>query len=214
MLTSYINHTIDETSHHVSNLFHTTLETLKSEGIQIIFLDEPEFHPTNLSLSEVALYEFQTSINEYLSQTTSPCPQNLNEIISSNLTDPIALGPTFPIALTLSPSHPEYPLRLKRIQDIKLRLANLFVANSLDAMIYPHQTILPVKVGAPTQPGRNGLLTSLSGCPGVVIPMGLSADNSVPIGIEVVGLWGEDWIVLGIAREMERLVMGRRELTW
>jgi amidase len=214
VLTSYINHTIDETSPQVSTLFQKTLEKLKLEDVQIIFLDEPEFHPTKLSQAEVALYEFETCINEYLASTSPPCPRNLNEIISSNLTDTIALGPTFPIALTLSPSDPEYTHRLKRIQNIKLRLANLFSANSLDALIYPHQTILPVKVGATTQPGRNGLLTSLAGCPGTVIPMRASADDGVPIGVEVVGLWGEDWNVLGIAREMERLLQGRRELTW
>ena len=71
-----------------------------------------------------------------------------------------------------------------------------------------------MKVWATTQPGRNGLLTSLAGCPGAVIPRGGSADDGVPIGVEVVGLWGEDWNVLGIAREMERLLQGRRELTW
>ena len=49
-----------------------------------------------------------------------------------------------------------------------------------------------------------------------MIPMGLSngTDESVAIGVEVVGLLEEDWTVLGIAREMERLLQGRRETTW
>jgi Asp-tRNA(Asn)/Glu-tRNA(Gln) amidotransferase A subunit family amidase len=207
-----VNHTIDETSIEVSTSFNKALANLKSEGVEIIYLDEPEFHPTKLTDAEIAIYEFQSSINEYLTQTSNPCPKSLTQIISTNQTDPIALGPTFPISLTLSPTHPSYPLRLQKIQHLKLVLANTFTSNSLDALIFPHQTVLAVKVGEPIQRGRNGLLASLAGCPSIVIPM--PGGEEVPVGMEVVGVWGEDWRVLGIAWAMEKILRGRRETAW
>jgi Asp-tRNA(Asn)/Glu-tRNA(Gln) amidotransferase A subunit family amidase len=211
VLTAYVNHTIDETSIKVSTSFDNTLAMLKSEGVEIVYLDEPEFHPTKLSDAEIALYEFQSSINEYLSQIMPPCPKSLGQIISTNQTDLIALGPTFPISLTLSPTHPSYPLRLQKIQHLKLVLAKTFASNSLDALIFPHQTVLAVKVGEPVQRGRNGLLASLAGCPSIVIPM---PGEGVPVGMEVFGMWGEDWRVLGIAWAMEKILRGRRVTAW
>ena len=211
VLASYVNHTIDETSLEVSTSFDNTLAILKSEGVEIISLDEPEFHATKLSDAEIALYEFQSSINEYLAQTSPLCPKSLNQIISTNQSDLFALGPTFPISLTLSPTHPSYPLRLQKIQHLKLVLAKTFASNSVDALIFPHQTVLAAKVGEPVQRGRNGLLASLAGCPSIVIPM---PGGRVPVGMEVVGLWGEDWRVLGIAWGMEEVLRGRRVTAW
>ena len=197
MLTSYINHTIDKTSKEVP-------------------LDTPEFHPLNLATAEVALYEFHQSLHTYLSQPThSTCP-TLAQILTSPLIDPIAVGPTWQMAFNLSTSQPAYHTRLTRINHLKLLLAKLFAENELDGLVYPHQTVLVAKVGASYQPGRNGLLTSLTGTPGVVIPMGLSsgegsAEQGIPAGMEVVGLWGDDWRILGIAMEIARIFNGRYE---
>ena len=117
----------------------------------------------------------------------------------------------------MSPSNPEYYIRLCRIETLKLLLAQVFAENKLDGLIFPHQTILVVRVGESVQAGRNGLLTSLTGAPGGVVPMGFSSDGEsgdsgmgIPIGMEVVGLWGWDWHVLGIMEEIEVLLKGRR----
>lgn len=215
VLMSYINHTIDETSGEVSALFEKAITKLDSAGVQIVPIEEPAFHPLNLATAEVSLYEYHQSLHAYLSQPShSTCP-SLHEILSSPLIDPIAVGPTWQLAFNLSTSDPAYTVRLARIAHLKLLFARLFTENSLDALIYPHQTVLVAKVGATYQPGRNGLLTSLTGAPGVVVPMGMgprgeSAQDGVPAGMEIVGLWGRDWKVLGIGFEVERLLRGRR----
>ena len=221
VLTSYINHTLDSTSHHVSTLFHKTLTSLSTAGVHLTYLTAPpEFHPLNLSHAEVSLYEVQSSFNNYLTSPTHyTCPSSFQEIYTSGLVDEIAVGPTWHISARqeMSPSNPEYYIRLCRIETLKLLLAQVFAENKLDGLIFPHQTILVVRVGATFQAGRNGLLTSLTGAPGGVVPMGFSSDGEsgdggmgIPIGMEVVGLWGWDWHVLGIMEEIEVLLKARR----
>ena len=225
VLSSYLNHTLDSTSHHVSTVFHKTLDSLSAAGVQLTCLDaRPEFHLLNLSQAEVSLYEVQSSFHSYLS---SPhhlnCPPSFQNIFASGLVDEIAVGPTWQISAReeMSTSNPEYYIRLSRIETLKLLLARVFAENELDALVYPHQTILVVRVGATFQPGRNGLLTALTGAPGGVIPMGFSDVDSdgqngaggglgIPIGMEVVGLWGWDWQVLRIMEEIEKLLKARR----
>jgi Asp-tRNA(Asn)/Glu-tRNA(Gln) amidotransferase A subunit family amidase len=62
------------------------------------------------------------------------------------------------------------------------------------------------------QCGRNGLIASFAGCPSIVIPM--REGVGIPVSVEVVGVWGEDWHFLGIARAMETVLQRRRETAW
>ena len=218
VLTSYVNHTLDDSSLQVSNLFAETCQKLSAQGVQLIEFDNTAFHPLNLARAEVQLYEMQDSFTEYLASATHPNFPSLNEISTSGLVDEIAVGPTWPLSLLpeMSTTSPEYHARLHRIAHLKLSLAKTFADLNLDGIIYPHQTILVVKAGATFQPGRNGLLTSLTGTPGVVVPMGFSrqteeAVQGVPIGMEVIGLWGDDWKVLDIAERIERVLDARKE---
>ncbi len=188
VLTSYINHTVDETSPEVSKLFEKSVIHLHAAGVHIITVDEPSFHPQNLAKAEVLLHEFHQSLNTYLSQPShSSCP-SISSLLTSPLIDSIAVGPTWELAFNLSTSDPAYSIRLARIEHLKLLFARLFAENKLDGLVYPHQTVLVARVGAKLQPGRNGLLTSLTGTPGVVVPMGMStssesAKGGVPAGM-------------------------------
>jgi len=218
VLTSYVNHTLDESSHEVSNLFAETCRKLSSQGVQLIDFDNPAFHPFNLARAEVQLYEMQDSFTEYLSSPAHHNYPSVGEIGDSGLVDEIAVGPTWPLSLLphMTTSSPEYVARLHRISTLKLSLAKTFAELSLNGIIFPHQTILVAKAGATFQPGRNGLLTSLTGTPGVVVPMGFSRETEeavigVPVGMEVIGLWGQDWKVLDITQRIETVLGARKE---
>jgi Asp-tRNA(Asn)/Glu-tRNA(Gln) amidotransferase A subunit family amidase len=218
ILTSYVNHTLDDTSHQVSNLFAETCRKLSSQGVELIEFDNVAFHPLNLARAEVQLYEMQDSFTEYLTSPTHPNYPSLDEISTSGMVDGIAVGPTWPLSLLphMTISSPEYLARLHRISRLKLSLAKTFAELHLDGIIFPHQTILVVKAGATFQPGRNGLLSSLTGTPGLVVPMGFSQETEeavrgVPVGMEIIGLWGDDWKVLGIAEMIEKVLDARKE---
>jgi amidase len=218
ILTSYVKYTLDDTSHQVSNLFAETCSKLSSQGVELIEFDNVAFHPLNLARAEVQLYEMQDSFIEYLTSPTHPNYPSLDEISTSGLVDEIAVGPTWPLSLLphMTTSSPEYLARLHRISRLKLSLAKTFAELHLDGIIFPHQTMLVVKAGATFQPGRNGLLTSLTGTPGVVVPMGFSRETEeavrgVPVGMEIIGLWGDDWKVLDIAERIEKVLDARKE---
>lgn len=218
VLTSYVNHTLDDSSLEVSNLFSETCRKLSSQGVKLIEFDNIAFHPLNLARAEVQLYEMQDSFTEYLSSETHLNFPTLDEISTSGLVDNLAVGPTWPLAFLpdMSPSSSEYLVRLRRISHLKLSFAKTFADLQFDGIIYPHQTILAVKAGATFQPGRNGLLTSLTGTPSVVLPIGFSRETKealrgVPIGMEVIGLWGHDWKVLNIAERIEKVLHARKE---
>ncbi|KAH8809847.1 amidase [Hyaloscypha sp. PMI_1271] len=73
--------------------------------------------------------------------------------------------------------------------------------NKLDAIIYLEQTNLVVKIASPSQIGRNGILTALTGFPVVTVPAGFSppidhAPIGAPIGMEILGLpWSESMLI-------------------
>lgn len=84
-------------------------------------------------------------------------------------------------------------------------LRSTFVTNNLDAIIYPEQKNLVVKIGSPSQSGRNGILAALTGSPVVVIPAGFSEPSAeapvgVPIGMEILGRPFSEESLLNIAQ--------------
>jgi Asp-tRNA(Asn)/Glu-tRNA(Gln) amidotransferase A subunit family amidase len=85
----------------------------------------------------------------------------------------------------------------------------------LDAIIYPEQKNLVVKIGSPSQIGRNGILAALTGYPVVTVPAGFSPPTDdaligVPIGMEILGLpWSESKLI-NIASHISALTHVRR----
>jgi amidase len=215
----YFNHTADSSSHAVSKLFEGTCEILRERNITLVSLEDHDLSPDNLSKAEVQLFEFKEAVNFYLkSPGHTQYPLRIEDIAASGLVDLFAVGPSWKTALSpaMTTESLEYAARLERIEILKLSLVTLFAKYQLDAIIYPHQTVLVAPAGSPVQPGRNGLLTSLTGTPGLVIPMGFSvptptAKLGVPIGMEVIGLWGQDHKILGIGEMLEGMLPPRRE---
>ena len=105
------------------------------------------------------------------------------------------------------PSGYEYATRQVGIKDLSLALEKTFATNNLDAIIYPEQKNLVVKIGSPSQSGRNGILAALIGTPVVTVPVGFSpatetAPEGVPIGM------------LQIAWQIQQLGRVRKTPSW
>lgn len=113
-----------------------------------------------------------------------------------------------------STSNASYTAAKRGIADLTRALHATFAAHRLDALLYPEQTNLVVKVGAATQRGRNGILAALAGAPVVVVPAGVGGGGGVPVGVEVLGLPWMEARLLGIAAEVETLGFGRRMPRW
>ena len=72
------------------------------------------------------------------------------------------------------------------IQSLTEHLKHTFDMHNLDALIYPEQANLVVKVGSPSQSQRNGILAALTGSPVVTVPIGFSQPSeTAPIGLPI-----------------------------
>ena len=118
-------------------------------------------------------------------------------------------------SLISSSSNATYGAVKHGISNLTLALQQTFTLNDLDAIIYPEQKNLVVKIGSPSQSGRNGILAALTGSPVVTVPAGFSpkteeAPVGVPIGMEILGRpWTEEKL-LKIAYHIEILTKVRR----
>jgi Asp-tRNA(Asn)/Glu-tRNA(Gln) amidotransferase A subunit family amidase len=109
--------------------------------------------------------------------------------------------------------------RQNGIKNLTIALLNTFASNNLDAIIYPEQKNLVVKIGSASQSGRNGILAALTGTPVVTVPAGFSkpskdAPIGVPIGMEILGRPFDDEKLLGIGYQIEQLMKVRKAPTW
>lgn len=71
---------------------------------------------------------------------------------------------------TYSVGSAAYLERLEYIEGVKGAVDKCFEEFGVDAVVYPHQRQLAVRIGATKQGGRNGILAALTGRPAICIP--------------------------------------------
>lgn len=122
-------------------------------------------------------------------------------------------------ALISSTGNATYAAKQYGIHNLTTTLDTTFKQHSLDALIYPEQKNLVVKIGSPSQSGRNGILAALTSSPVVTVPIGFSpptetAPIGVPIGIEILGAPWSETKLLGVAARVDDLLHARRMPTF
>ena len=118
-------------------------------------------------------------------------------------------------ALVSSTANATYDAVKQCISNLTLALQETFSSNNLDAIIYPEQKNLVVKIGSASQSGRNGILAALTGSPVVTVPVGFSkpddqALRGVPIGMEILGRPWTESMLFRIAYQIEKRTHIRR----
>jgi Asp-tRNA(Asn)/Glu-tRNA(Gln) amidotransferase A subunit family amidase len=203
---------------------------LEAAGVTFVPIDESIYNATAIGAElDVQRFEYRELMDAYLSRPSlsGSHPSTLTELYSKkagNGTDgEFLVIPTqyeyVNTALVSSTGNATYAARQRGIANLTLALANTFAKNGVDAIIYPEQKNLVVKIGSPSQSGRNGILAALTGSPVVTVPAGFSEPSSnatvgVPIGMEVLGRpWSEE-LLLQIGYEIEMLTHVRRMPAW
>jgi hypothetical protein len=176
------------------------------------------YNATSIAFLDVQTSEYREDMDSYLQMSSlgGSRPSNLGRLYSSGkfLVIPSQYG-YVETSLLSSTSNASYaPIKLA-IQNLTTVLRTTFSNNKLDAIIYPEQKNLVVKIGSPSQSGRNGILAALTGFPVVTVPAGFSpptadAPIGVPIGMEILGKpWGESMLI-NIASHISSLTHVRR----
>ncbi|KAI4952360.1 hypothetical protein J4E91_002829 [Alternaria rosae] len=230
VLNGFFNRTDSSEVTPVNNAMDSVMSRLTAEGVTLIPVNETIYNATAIQTAyDVQRFEYRELMDQYLARPSlqGEHPSTLHELYSRKAIN--GSGGEFLVipsqyeyvntALMSSTGNATYNDRQAGIRNLRLALLNTFTSNDLDAIIYPEQKNLVVKIGSPSQSGRNGILAALTGTPVVTVPAGFSepsdeAPIGVPIGMEILGRPWEEEKLLGIGYAVEQLLKVRRSPVW
>ncbi|KAF1918287.1 amidase signature domain-containing protein [Ampelomyces quisqualis] len=226
VLNGFFNRTNSSEITPVNNAMDALMSRLIAEGVTLVPINETIYNATAIqAFCDVQRYEYRQLMNAYLQRPSlsGKHPETLNDLYSRTALNGsggefLVLPSQFEYvntALVSSTSNATYIERQIGIRNLTLALLNTFASNDLDAIIYPEQKNLVVKLGSPSQSGRNGILAALTGTPVVTIPAGFSEPSNdapvgVPIGMEILGRPFDEEKLLGIGYQIEQLIKARK----
>jgi hypothetical protein len=147
------------------------ISVLQNAGVDIVHITEAVYNATSIASLDVQTSEYREDMDSYLQMSSlgGSQPSTLGQLYSSGkfLVIPSQYG-YVETALSSSTSNASYAPTKLAIQNLITVLSNTFSSNRLDAIIYPEQKNLVVKIGSPSQSGRNGILAALTGFPVVL----------------------------------------------
>lgn len=225
LLNGFWNHTASPETTPVNTVMQSMLASLRAAGAVLVNVTDTRYDaPAIAGALDVQRYEYRELVDAYLAGTTggSPRPQTLGELYAPGGEDFVVLPSGYEYvttALVSSTGNASYFARQRGIQRLRQALEGTFAEERLDAIVYPEQKNLVVRIGAPSQAGRNGILAALTGVPVVVVPAGFSepseeAPVGVPVGMEILGRPWSEGALLGIAKRVAELVPARRMPPW
>jgi len=201
LIEGFFNRTASDETTPVNDVLDAMVTNLTAAGATVVLINESIYNSTAISAAyDVQRLEYRQEINTYLTQPSlrGVHPSSLNELYSSGRFLVIPSEYSYVnTALVSSTSNTTYASIRVGIQNLTTALETTIKANLLDALIYPEQRNLVVKIGSDSQSGRNGILAAVTGFPVVTVPAGLShpdedAPIGVPIGMEILGpKWAE-----------------------
>ncbi|KAL5419292.1 hypothetical protein PMIN04_006985 [Paraphaeosphaeria minitans] len=215
----------------VNDAMDAWLARLTAAGATLVPINESLYNTTAIQTAyDVQRFEYRELMDAYLQRESlgGVQPYTLNELYALKASSNESKGEFVVLpsqyeyvntALISSTSNATYLERCVGIDNLTLALKNTFAANTLDAIVYPEQKNLVVKIGSPSQSGRNGILAALTGSPVVTVPIGFSnatadAPIGVPIGMEILGMPFDEQKLLGIGYAMEKMGKVRRAPVW
>ncbi|KAH6678313.1 amidase signature enzyme [Halenospora varia] len=219
LLEGFFNRTASNETTPVNNVMSSMVSVLLSAGAEVVTVNETLYNATAIAAAlDVQTSEYRQLMDAYL-QMSSPSgthPSTLAELYSSGKFLVIPSQYNYVnTALRSSTSNSSYAISKLGIQNLTTALRTTFTTNNLDAIIYPEQKNLVVKIGSPSQSGRNGILAALTGSPVVTVPAGFSpptadAPIGVPIGMEILGLPWTEGKLLNMASHISSLTHVRK----
>ncbi|RYP13536.1 hypothetical protein DL767_010674 [Monosporascus sp. MG133] len=224
VLNGFWNHTASSETTPIINVMDDMIKFLKSEGAHVVNITEDAVFNATVILAklDVQQYEYRELLDAHLTGSGSDrtAPTNFNELYTKGKFIVIPSQYAYVNnAFVSSTGSESYALRQLGIKNLTNALLSTFSGEKLDALIYPEQKNLVVKIGAPSQSGRNGILAALTGVPVVTVPAGFSPQSEdapigVPIGMEIMGLPFSEGKLLNIASHITHLHSMRKMPTF
>ncbi len=219
LLEGFFNRTASNETTPVNQVLDDMTAALTSAGANVIPITSRVFNSTAISNAfDTQRFEYRQELDTYLSQASlqGSHPQTINQLYSSGRYLVIPSQYSYVnTALTSSTDNATYAGIKIGIQNLTVALEETLKTHSLDALIYPEQANLVVKIGSASQSGRNGILAAVTGFPVVTVPAGFSPSTAdaplgVPIGMEILGMPWSEGKLLNMARMVAEVKRVRR----
>ena len=206
----------------VAKVMEAAIDFLKSEGAEIVEIDEIMSGEANGNSFQVLLYEFKDGLNAYLTKMGDAAPvKNLQEIIEKTFSDSIEMRYHDHELLKLAQSKGD--LNDKKYKDALAAMHKLsrqegidkiMKLNKLDAIVGP--TGGPAWKTDLTNGDNFGLSSSspaaIAGYPSITVPMGNI--DGLPVGISIFGLPWTEGKLIEIAYSFEQGTKHRKTPTY
>lgn len=218
VLSGFYNRTQSNETTPVNEVMDETVNILETAGAVLVHINQTIYNATAIGRLDVQQAEYREAMDAYLSDPSleGEHPSTLQELYDSG--DFVVLPSGYSYvknSLRSSTSNSSYAVNHFAVRNLTLALKSTFTFNKLDAIIYPEQKNLVVKIGSPSQSGRNGILAALTGYPVITVPAGFSSPSEtapigIPIGMEILGLPWQESKLINIAARLDDLTHVRR----
>jgi Asp-tRNA(Asn)/Glu-tRNA(Gln) amidotransferase A subunit family amidase len=223
LIEGFFNRTATNETTPVNDAMTNVVNALTAAGATVVSINDAVYNATTISANfDVQQDEYREMLTAYLQRPS------LSGIHPASMPALYASGEFLVIpsqysyvktALISSTGNATYTLKQYGIRNLTTTVEATFKQHFLDALIYPEQKNLVVKIGSPSQSGRNGILAALTGSPVITVPIGFSpatdtAPIGVPVGMEILGLPWSEVKLLGAAARIDDLIHARRMPTF
>ncbi|KAI5254253.1 amidase signature enzyme [Aureobasidium subglaciale] len=224
VLETFFDRTSSNETDPVNEAMDAMVVRLQEAGAIVVPIDDARYNVNSiLSSCETQKFELRQEVDKYLSRESlrGQHPATLQNLYSEGNSF-LVLPPQYDFVKAVlkgSTRDLEYETVLKNIQDLTTHLHATFATDRLDAIIYPQQRNLPVRIGAASQHGRNGILAGVTGFPSLALPAGFSpttdtAPIGIPVGLELMGLPWTEAKLLQMAHGVQALTQIRKPPVW
>ncbi|KAI5202748.1 hypothetical protein AUEXF2481DRAFT_4505 [Aureobasidium subglaciale EXF-2481] len=224
VLETFFDRTSSNETDPVNEAMDAMVVSLQEAGAIVVPIDDARYNVNSiLSSCETQKFELRQEVDKYLSRESlrGQHPATLQNLYSEGNSF-LVLPPQYDFVKAVlkgSTRDLEYETVLKNIQDLTTHLHATFATDRLDAIIYPQQRNLPVRIGAASQHGRNGILAGVTGFPSLALPAGFSpttdtAPIGIPVGLELMGLPWTEAKLLQMAHGVQALTQIRKPPVW
>lgn len=218
LLEGFFNRTSSNETTPVNDVMANMISVFEAAGALIVRINETVYNATSIGRFDVQTAEFREAMDVYLSDPSlnGTHPSTLTELYESGDFVVLPSGYNYVrTSLKSSTSNTSYAINQLAIKNLTTTLKSTFISNNLDAIIYPEQKNLVVKIGSFSQSGRNGILAALTGFPVITVPAGFSPPSAdapigVPIGMEILGKPWTESKLLNIAARLDDLTHVRK----
>ena len=219
LVEGFFNRAISSETTPVNDAMERVVSILEAAGATVINIDDKIYDaPAILANHDVQQYEYRQELTAYLQQPSlqGKHPESMIELYRNSGGEFVVIPIQYEhVNKAMVSSIDDASYASRSAANLIMSISNTFEQHHLDAFIYPEQKNLVVKIGSPSQSGRNGILAAVTGSPVVAIPIGFSppsedAPIGVPIGMEILGLPWTESKLLQIARLLDQRMHARK----